>query len=61
MGPKMRRILDIEEVAAALKRAAEKAMHGTREERSGRFLPTTRRKPASKEGAPKRPSRQRKG
>jgi KTSC domain-containing protein len=29
--------LDIESVAAALKRAANKAIHGTREERSGRF------------------------
>lgn len=57
----MRRGLDFEKAEAALKRAAEKAMHGTREERSGRFLLTTRRKPASKEDATKQPSRQHKG
>jgi hypothetical protein len=34
----MRRGLDVEKAEAALKRAAEKAMHGTREERSGRFF-----------------------
>jgi hypothetical protein len=34
----MRRGLDIEKVEAALKRAAHKALHGTREERSGRFM-----------------------
>lgn len=34
----MRRGLDFEKAQAAFKRAAEKAMHGTREERSGRFL-----------------------
>lgn len=34
----MKRGLDFEKAEAALKRAAEKAMHGTREERSGRFL-----------------------
>jgi hypothetical protein len=33
----MRRGLDLDKAQAALKRAAEKAMHGTREERSGRF------------------------
>jgi hypothetical protein len=30
--------IDFEKMEAAFKRAAEKAMHGTREERSGRFL-----------------------
>lgn len=30
--------LDVEKAEAAMKRAAEKAMHGTREERSGRFF-----------------------
>jgi len=30
--------LDIEEVSVALERAAYRATHGTREERSGRFL-----------------------
>ena len=34
----MRRGLDFEKAQAAFKRAAEKAMNGTREERSGRFL-----------------------
>jgi hypothetical protein len=34
----MRRGLDVEKARAALKRAAEKATHGTREERSGRFV-----------------------
>jgi hypothetical protein len=34
----MKRGLDFEKAEAALKRAADKAMHGTREERSGRFL-----------------------
>ena len=31
--------IDFEEMEAALKRAAYKAVHGTREERSGRFRP----------------------
>jgi hypothetical protein len=35
----MNRKLDIENVDAALKRAANKAIYGTREERSGRFQP----------------------
>jgi hypothetical protein len=30
---------DSTKIEAALKRAAHKALHGTREERSGRFLP----------------------
>lgn len=30
--------LDVAKIEAALKRAAYKAMHGSREERSGRFL-----------------------
>ena len=30
--------MDVEEVDAALRRAAHRAIHGTREERSGRFL-----------------------
>jgi hypothetical protein len=34
----MRRGLDFEKAEAALKRAAHKALHGTRVERSGRFL-----------------------
>jgi KTSC domain len=39
----MNRKLDIENVDAALKRAANKAIYGTREERSGRFQPSTMR------------------
>ncbi len=35
----MSRKLDVEKVDAALKRAAYRAIHGTRAERSGRFLP----------------------
>jgi hypothetical protein len=38
----MQRGLDFERAEAALKRAAEKATRGTREERSGRFLPAKR-------------------
>ena len=34
----MKRISEVEEIGAALKRAAYRATHGTREERSGRFL-----------------------
>ena len=34
----MRRGLDFGKAETAFKRAAEKAMHGTREERSGRFI-----------------------
>jgi hypothetical protein len=37
MGRGMNRRLDIEDVDAALRRAANKAVGGTREERSGRF------------------------
>jgi hypothetical protein len=36
--PNVSRILDLEEVSVALERAAYRATHGTREERSGRFL-----------------------
>jgi len=35
----MRRGLDFEKMEAAFKRAAHKALYGTQEERSGRFLP----------------------
>ena len=34
----MKQISEVEEIGAALKRAAYKALHGTREERAGRFL-----------------------
>jgi hypothetical protein len=37
----MKRGTEFEEIEAALKRAAYKAVHGTREERSGRFFPAT--------------------
>ena len=43
----MRRGLDFDKAEAALKRAAEKARHGTREERSGRFVPDNRSYTAS--------------
>jgi hypothetical protein len=50
MGPKVNRKLDVEKVDAALRRAADRAIHGTRVERSGRFLPVKKRRalPASK-------------
>jgi hypothetical protein len=38
-GRQMKGMLDVAKMEAAFKRAADKAMHGTREERSGRFLP----------------------
>jgi hypothetical protein len=46
----MRRGLDFEKAETALKRAAEKAVHGTREERSGRFEPVQRRRSSSYTG-----------
>lgn len=38
----MRRGIDFEKMEVAFKRAAYKAVHGTREERSGRLLPGDR-------------------
>jgi hypothetical protein len=38
MGTHLKRTSELAEIEAALKRAAYKAVHGTREERSGRFL-----------------------
>jgi hypothetical protein len=38
----MKRGLDFAKVEAALKRAAYKAVHGTREEQSGRFVTETK-------------------
>lgn len=35
----MKRTSEVNEIEIALKRAAYKAVHGTREERAGRFLP----------------------
>jgi hypothetical protein len=43
-----KRGLDVEVAAAAFKRAAEKAMTGTREERSGRFVIANHRQEISK-------------
>ena len=51
----MRRGLDFAKAETAFKRAAEKAVHGTREERSGRFLPAKKRA-----SPPAKPSDQRK-
>lgn len=45
MGSQLKRTSELHEIEAALKRAAYKAMHGTRKERSGRFLPESRRDP----------------
>ena len=39
----MTRGIDFEQMEAALKRAAYKAVHGTREERAGRSLPVAKR------------------
>lgn len=49
---------DATQIEAALKRAADKALHGTREERSGRFLkPGERRDTATeRREAPRGPS-----
>jgi hypothetical protein len=50
----MSRTLDIEKVDAALKRAANRATYGTREERSGRFLPARKRSVSSADRTVKR-------
>jgi hypothetical protein len=50
----MKRGLDFDKAEAALRRAAQKAIHGTREERSGRFLPTKAPRAHVRQGAPKR-------
>jgi hypothetical protein len=47
-----KRGLDLALMEAAFKRAAYKAVHGTREERSGRFMPT------KTPGAPSEPVRE---
>ena len=39
MGSHVKQTSELVDIRAALKRAAYKAVHGTREERSGRFLP----------------------
>ena len=52
----MGRGLDFAKAEAALKRAAEQAVHGTREERAGRFLPVDSRytRPGRESGGSKR-------
>jgi hypothetical protein len=50
----MKRGLDFEKAEAAFKRAAYKATHGTREERSGRFLPAEKPSSLAHDGGPKR-------
>jgi hypothetical protein len=39
--------LDVAKMEAAFKRAAHKAVHGTREERAGKFIPGNERPSAS--------------
>jgi hypothetical protein len=39
--------VDVAKMKVAFKRAADKALHGTREERSGRFMPAKTRISAS--------------
>jgi len=46
----MSRGLDFAKAEAALKRAADKAIHGSREERAGRFAPNSHRQGARSEG-----------
>lgn len=59
MGPGVNRKLDVAEVDTALKRAAHRALNGTRAQRSGRFLPAKERSVASLSRASKRPSERR--
>jgi hypothetical protein len=51
----MTRGLDFAKAEAALKRAAYKAVHGTREERSGRLHPTQKRDVSSAPRGSKQP------
>ncbi len=55
MGTQMKQTSEIEEIGAALKRAAYKAVHGTREERAGQFLraktPVARSMPHASKGS----------
>ncbi len=55
----MKRTSEVAEIEAALKRGAYKAVHGTREERSGRFLPAGRRNAVSADRVSKHPDRSR--
>jgi hypothetical protein len=56
VGSEMKQTSEIEEIRAALKRAAYKALHGTREERSGRFLPAKTARDTGPRRTPKRAS-----
>ena len=47
MGSELKRTSELDEIEAALKRAAYQAVHGTREERSGRFMPAKTSAPLS--------------
>lgn len=51
----MKRTSEVAEIEAALKRGAYKAVHGTREERSGRFLPASKRNAVSADRQSKQP------
>lgn len=55
----MKPALDIAEMDAALKRAAVKAVQGTREERSGRFRPANQRPASSADGRGKQREQER--
>ena len=57
----MNRGLDFEKAQAALKRAAEKAIHLTREERSGRFETTQQQRASQTTGTRRRHARRRRG
>ena len=46
--------LDVAKMEAAFKRAAHKAVHGTREERAGKFMP---RKDSEAASSPSQPQR----
>ncbi|MGA8816967.1 MAG: hypothetical protein WB624_06725 [Xanthobacteraceae bacterium] len=54
MGSHLKRTSELHDIEAALKRAAYKATHGTREERSGRFLPAEKSRATSLNRKPKR-------
>ena len=47
----MKRALDMAKVEEAFKRAAHKAVHGTREERSGKFMPERDRAAATRDNS----------
>jgi hypothetical protein len=55
----MSRGIDLAKAEAALKRAAQKAVHGTREERSGRFLLKDKYRPTQSDSHRPAPKRER--